>query len=58
MGARACLGRQFAMTEATLALATLLLRFDIVEDPSSDPQIVQTSSMRLAGLEIRASPWA
>lgn len=55
-GARNCLGRQFAMTEATLALAGLLRRFEIREHPSSRPQVRNNLTTRLLGLRIQAIP--
>ncbi len=54
-GARACIGRAFAMQEAQLVLAMLLQRFDIVmADPSYQLQIAETLTLKPHGLEIRA----
>ena len=57
-GPRACLGRQFAITEATLGLAMLLRRFEIREDRTSNPQVHYNLTTRLHGLRIRATPRA
>lgn len=54
-GARACIGRPFAMQEAQLVLAMLLQRFDIVlDDPSYQLEIAETLTIKPHGLKIRA----
>ncbi|MEP6557741.1 MAG: cytochrome P450 [Burkholderiales bacterium] len=54
-GARACIGRTFAMQEAQLVLAMLLQRFDIVlEDPGYKLQVAETLTLKPHGLMIRA----
>ena len=54
-GARACIGRPFAMQEAQLVMAMLLQRFDIVlDDPSYQLQIAETLTIKPDGLAIRA----
>ena len=54
-GARACIGRPFAMQEAQLVMAMLLQRFDIVfADPSYKLEVAETLTIKPHGLEIRA----
>ncbi|MEO8247926.1 MAG: cytochrome P450 [Burkholderiales bacterium] len=54
-GARACIGRAFAMQEAQLVLAMLLQRFDIVlQDPSYKLEVAETLTLKPHGLMIRA----
>ena len=54
-GARACIGRPFAMQEAQLVMAMLLQRFDIVmDDPSYQLEIAETLTIKPHGLMIRA----
>lgn len=54
-GARACIGRPFAMQEAQLVLAMMLQRFDIVlDDPSYTLKIRETLTLKPEGLRIRA----
>lgn len=54
-GARACIGRPFAMQEAQLVMAMLLQRFNIVlDDPSYQLQIAETLTIKPQGLRIRA----
>ncbi len=54
-GARACIGRPFAMQEAQLVLAMMLQRFDIVmDDPSYQLEIAETLTIKPHGLKIRA----
>ncbi len=54
-GARACIGRPFAMQEAQLVMAMLLQRFDIVfDDPSYQLHIAETLTIKPDGLNIRA----
>ena len=54
-GARACIGRAFAMQEAQLVLAMLLQRFDIVlDDPSYKLEVAETLTLKPHGLMIRA----
>jgi unspecific monooxygenase len=59
-GARACIGRQFALHEATLVLGLLLRRYDLRADPDYRLQVterltVMPEGLRL-GLERRAVP--
>jgi cytochrome P450/NADPH-cytochrome P450 reductase len=54
-GARACIGRPFAMQEAQLVIAMMLQRFDIVlDDPSYQLKIHETLTIKPEGLRIRA----
>ena len=54
-GARACIGRPFAMQEAQLVIAMMLQRFDIVmDDPSYQLAIAETLTIKPHGLKIRA----
>ncbi len=54
-GARACIGRPFAMQEAQLVIAMLLQRFDIVlDDPGYQLEVAETLTIKPHGLEIRA----
>ncbi|MDM0034227.1 cytochrome P450 [Variovorax sp. J22P271] len=54
-GARACIGRPFAMQEAQLVIAMMLQRFDIVlDDPSYQLEIAETLTIKPHGLAIRA----
>ncbi|MEU0441781.1 cytochrome P450 [Streptomyces sp. NPDC006186] len=59
-GARACIGRQFALHEATLVLGLLLRRYDLVPDPAYRLRVTERltlmpEGLRL-GLERRTSP--
>lgn len=54
-GARACIGRPFAMQEALLVVAMMLQRFDIVlDDPGYQLKIHETLTIKPDGLRIRA----
>jgi cytochrome P450/NADPH-cytochrome P450 reductase len=54
-GARACIGRPFAMQEAQLVLTMMLQRFDFVlDDPSYQLKIHETLTIKPEGLRIRA----
>ncbi len=54
-GARACIGRPFAMQEAQLVLAMMLQRFDLVlDDPSYTLKIHETLTIKPENLRIRA----
>ncbi len=54
-GARACIGRPFAMQEAQLVMAMLLQRFDLVlDDPSYQLEIAETLTIKPHNLNIRA----
>ena len=54
-GARACIGRPFAMQEAQLVIAMLLQRFDLVlDDPGYQLEVAETLTIKPHGLNIRA----
>ncbi len=54
-GQRACIGRPFALQEATLVLAMVLQRFDLsLADPSYKLQIKQTLTIKPTGFFIHA----
>src|SRR5205085_6721801 len=54
-GARACIGRPFAMQEAQLVLAMMLQRFDIAfDDPAYQLEVKETLTIKPHGLKIRA----
>ncbi|WP_185984516.1 bifunctional cytochrome P450/NADPH--P450 reductase [Aureimonas mangrovi] len=53
-GARACIGRPFAMQEAQLVLSMMLQRFDFVlDDPSYRLKVHETLTLKPEGLRIR-----
>lgn len=52
-GQRACIGRPFAMQEATLVLAMVLQRFDLEEDPTYRLQVKETLTLKPEGLTMR-----
>jgi len=54
VGARKCIGDQFAMTEATLALATLAARWHLRALPDQPVRPTARSSLQLHGLRMRA----
>ena len=55
-GSRACIGRSFALQEATLALAMMLQNFDLkLEDSSYQLRIKQTLTIKPDKLYVRAS---
>ncbi|MFF0818395.1 cytochrome P450 [Rhodococcus sp. NPDC003318] len=51
-GIRSCIGRQFALHEMTLALATLLLRFDITPENGYELTVEETLTLRPKGLQL------
>ncbi|MFJ6982913.1 MULTISPECIES: cytochrome P450 [unclassified Streptomyces] len=52
-GARACIGRQFALHEATLVLGLLLRRYDLVPDPAYRLKITERLTLMPDGLRLR-----
>ncbi|WP_030558955.1 cytochrome P450 [Streptomyces aureocirculatus] len=52
-GARACIGRQFALHEATLVLALLLRRYDLVPDPGYRLRVAERLTLMPQGLRLR-----
>ncbi len=55
-GARACLGRAFALQEATLVLAMMLQRFSLSAPAPYDLRIKETLTLKPQGLFLRARP--
>ncbi|WP_037664392.1 cytochrome P450 [Streptomyces aurantiacus] len=52
-GARACIGRQFALHEATLVLALLLRRYDLVPEPGYRLRVAERLTLMPEGLRLR-----
>ncbi len=55
-GQRACIGRQFAMQEATLVLGMLLQRFDLIDDRGYELAVKETLTIKPDGLRIKVRP--
>ncbi|QUX31210.1 cytochrome P450 [Nocardiopsis akebiae] len=56
-GARACIGRPFALQEATLVLAMTLQRFDLaLADPDYEMKISESLTIKPKDLTVRARP--
>jgi len=51
-GARACIGRQFALHEATLVLALLLRRYDLRPDPDYRLRVTERLTLMPEGLRL------
>ncbi|MFI5567202.1 cytochrome P450 [Streptomyces sp. NPDC051740] len=51
-GARACIGRQFALHEATLVLALLLRRYELRPDPSYRLRVTERLTLMPEGLRL------
>ncbi|KUN30947.1 cytochrome P450 [Streptomyces corchorusii] len=52
-GARACIGRQFALHEATLVLGLLLRRYDLHADPGYRLSVAERLTLMPEGLRLR-----
>ncbi|MFF7381556.1 cytochrome P450 [Streptomyces griseoluteus] len=52
-GARACVGRQFALHEATLVLGLLLRRYELVPDPGYRLKVTERLTLMPDGLRLR-----
>lgn len=52
-GMRACVGRQFALHEIALALALILDRFDIADDPAYQLDVDELVTLKPVGLRLR-----
>ncbi|WP_405825047.1 cytochrome P450 [Streptomyces sp. NBC_01390] len=52
-GARACIGRQFALHEATLVLGLLLRRYDLKPDPDYRLRVAERLTVMPEGLRLR-----
>jgi cytochrome P450/NADPH-cytochrome P450 reductase len=55
-GQRACIGRQFAMQEATLVLAMILQRFELFDHTDYQLHIKETLTLKPDGFAIRVRP--
>ncbi|MBB5911365.1 unspecific monooxygenase [Nocardia transvalensis] len=55
-GPRACIGRQFAHHEITIALAAILHQFDLEPDPSYHLDVRETLTLKPSGLRLRLHP--
>ncbi len=55
-GARACIGRQFALQEAVLVLAMVVQRFDLVADPGYELDVRESITIKPQGLLITLKP--
>ncbi|PVZ07893.1 bifunctional cytochrome P450/NADPH--P450 reductase [Actinomycetospora cinnamomea] len=55
-GQRACIGRQFALQEATLVLGMLLQRFELVDHADYQLRIKETLTIKPEGLTITVRP--
>ena len=55
-GKRACIGRQFALQEATLVLGMLLHRFELVDHTNYQLKIKETLTLKPEGFKIRLRP--
>jgi cytochrome P450/NADPH-cytochrome P450 reductase len=55
-GQRACIGRQFALQEATLVLGMLLQRFELVDHANYELKIKETLTVKPEGLTITVRP--
>ena len=52
-GQRACIGRQFAMQEATLVLGMVLQRFELIDDRRYQLKLKETLTIKPDGLRIK-----
>ncbi|OEV12945.1 cytochrome P450 [Streptomyces nanshensis] len=52
-GARACIGRQFALHEATLVLGLLVRRYDITADPDYELSVTERLTLMPRNLRLR-----
>ena len=55
-GQRACIGRQFAMQEATLVMGMVLQRFNLIDHTRYQLKIKETLTIKPDGLKIRVRP--
>lgn len=55
-GVRACIGRHFAMVEATLALAAILQRFELVDHANYTLKVRWPATMRPVGFTLQVRP--
>lgn len=52
-GLRACIGRQFALHEAVLALASIVQRYDVVSDGKYELDVREAITLRPHGVRLR-----
>ncbi|MQY10454.1 Bifunctional cytochrome P450/NADPH--P450 reductase [Streptomyces sp. RB5] len=52
-GERACIGRQFAIHEATLVLALLLHRYELIPDPAYELRVTELLTVKPEGFTLR-----
>lgn len=52
-GARACIGRQFALHEAVLALALIVHRYDLTPEPAYRLRIAESLTLKPSGFRLR-----
>jgi cytochrome P450 / NADPH-cytochrome P450 reductase len=55
-GQRACIGRQFALLEATLVLGMILQRFELIDHTNYELKIRQTLTIKPADFRIKVRP--
>jgi cytochrome P450/NADPH-cytochrome P450 reductase len=55
-GARACIGRYFALQEAVLALAMILQRFELVDHTGYQLKLKQTLTIKPVGFRMKVRP--
>src|SRR5215208_556005 len=55
-GQRACIGRQFAMLEATLVLGMILQRFELVDHTNYELKLKETLTIKPADFRIKVRP--
>ena len=56
VGARACIGRQFALHEAVLALSQIVTRFDIIPTPGYELSVEELLTVRPENLRLQLRP--
>ncbi len=56
VGARACIGRQFALHEAVLALSQVLARFDLIATPGYELKVEELLTIRPENLRLVVRP--
>ena len=52
-GIRACIGRQFALHEAVLTLASLIRRYDFAPEPGYELDVHEAITLKPRGLRVR-----
>ncbi len=55
-GRRACIGRQFAMQEATLVMGMVLQRFELIDHTRYQLKVKETLTIKPDGLKIKVRP--